>query len=306
MTGRGTGGLVIASRPSRLARIQAETVGRMLEERGQRVAGLRVIRTTGDRVLDRPLPEIGGKGLFTAELEEALRQGEIDVAVHSLKDLPLESPPGICVAAIPAREDPRDVLVSVRHSSLADLPQGAAVGSSSLRRQAQLLALRPDLTIAPLRGNVETRLRKVARGEYAAALLAAAGLVRLGLTESIVEWLTFDRMLPAPGQGALAVQCRDDDASALAALAGIDNPDIRRTVEAERAFLEGLGGGCSAPVGALGRVEGNRVLLDGLVASLDGRNLVRVSGEGESARELGYRLAEEALRLGAEALLAHA
>ncbi|HET7012225.1 MAG TPA: hydroxymethylbilane synthase [Anaerolineales bacterium] len=306
MTGRSMGGYVIASRPSTLARIQAESVRRMLEARGHRVGELQVIRTTGDRVLDRPLPEIGGKGLFTAELEEALRQGEIDLAVHSLKDLPLESPPGIRVAAIPAREDPRDALVSARYSSMADLPPGAVVGSSSLRRQAQLLAVRPDLTIEPLRGNVETRLRKVAQGEFAAAVLAAAGLIRLGLTESIAERLSFDRMLPAPGQGALAVQCRDDDEATLAALADIDEPEIRRTVEAERAFLEGLGGGCSAPVGAYAQVEDGRLQLAGLIASVDGKRIVRVRGEGNSPRELGSRLAEEALRQGAEALLAHA
>lgn len=307
MTGATGRALVVAARPSALARQQAESVKGMLAGRGQRVAAdLRIIRTTGDKVIDRPLPEIGGKGLFTAELEESLRRGDVDLAVHSLKDLPLESPPGIVLAAIPAREDPRDVLVSAHSHRLIDLPQGTVVGSSSLRRQAQLLALRPDLMIRPLRGNVETRLRKAAEGEYDAVVLAAAGLIRLGLTESVVEWLSFDQMLPAPGQGALAVQCREDDRETIAALGDIDVPDIRRAVEAERAFLEGLGGGCSAPVGAYGRVDGGRVRLDGLVASIDGRHIVRVHAEGDDPLDLGRLLAERAIRQGAAALLVHA
>ena len=307
MTGRGARPLIVATRPSALARLQGDFVIQALAAAGRRVEPKpKVIRTTGDRVLDRPLPEIGGKGLFTAEIEEALRNGEVDLAVHSLKDLPIEPPPGIRLAAIPEREDPRDVLASIRHGSLADLPPGAVVGSSSLRRRAQLLALRPDLAVEPIRGNVETRLRKMAEGQFAAVVLAAAGLVRLGLTQSIVEWLSFNVMLPAPGQGALAVQCRDDDPATIAALADIDVPDIRRAVEAERAFLDGLGGGCSAPVGAYGRVEGGRVRLDGLVASIDGRHIVRVHAEGDDPLDLGRRLADLAIRQGAAALLVHA
>jgi hydroxymethylbilane synthase len=304
MTGRGARPLIVATRPSALARLQGDFVIQALAAAGRRVEPEpKVIRTTGDQVIDRPLPEIGGKGLFTAELEEALRTGNVDLAVHSLKDLPLEASPGIRLTAIPAREDPRDVLVSSRYRSLGDLPESAVVGSSSLRRRAQLLALRPDLAIQPIRGNVETRIRKVAQGEFAAAVLAAAGLIRLGLTESIVEWLSFDQMLPAPGQGALAVQCREDDAETIAALAMIDSPRVRRAVEAERAFLEGLGGGCSAPVGAYGRFENDRLRLDGLVASLDGTHVVRVQADGENAIQLGRRLADEAIRQGAARLL---
>jgi hydroxymethylbilane synthase len=188
---------------------QAEYTASLLRERwpGLQVQ-LREFVTTGDRVLDRPLPEIGGKGLFTEELEAALRAGEIDLVVHSLKDLPVEDAPGLMIAAIPMREDPRDVLVAARPVTLADLPAGARIGTSSLRRSAQLLAARPDLTLLPVRGNVDTRIRKVLEGQYDAIILAAAGVTRLGLMENVRQHLPFETMLPAPGQGALAVQCR--------------------------------------------------------------------------------------------------
>ena len=299
--------LVIATRPSALARRQAELIRQALEGQGFPVEpDLRVIQTTGDRTLDRPLPEIGGKGLFTAEIEAALRRGEVDLAVHSLKDLPIESTPGIRLGAITEREDPRDVLVSDRYASLEELPDGAVVGSSSLRRQAQLLALRPGVCVEPIRGNVETRLRKVTEGRYAATVLAAAGLLRLGLTDRIAAWLPLEQMLPAPGQGALAVQCREDDQDTLAALMQIDQPEIRRAVEAERAFLEGLGGGCSAPIAAYGRIEAGDIRLDGLVAASDGTQVVRVQGSGIDGRQLGSRLAKEAILRGAGRLIGNA
>ena len=268
---------------------------------------MRVISTAGDRTQDtgEPLPSIGGKGLFTAELERALRDGAIDVAVHSLKDLPTEDAPG--------RRDRRRLprgRTSATASSRAlqapsrSCPPGAAVGTSSLRRSAQLAALRPDLEIRSIRGNVDTRIRKVSDGEYDAAVLAAAGIRRLGLEEVVTEWLSDETMLPAPGQGALAIQCRADDDAVLALLAALDDPAARAETTAERAFLRTLGAGCAAPVAALAVTTTTpRVRLQGLVASVDGRQVVRVTGEGEPA-DVGERLAEEALSRGADRILA--
>ncbi|MBI3763055.1 MAG: hydroxymethylbilane synthase [Chloroflexi bacterium] len=267
----------------------------------------KLITTTGDRVLDKPLPEIGGKGLFTEELECALRSGEIDLAVHSLKDLPIEDAPGLVLGAICAREDARDVLIARDASALAGLPDGARVGTSSLRRSAQLLAARPDVTVLPLRGNVDTRVRKALRGDYDAIVLAAAGVLRLGLGEHIAEYLPFEVMLPAPGQGALAVQCRADDDDGLQLLAPLDDHASRAAVTAERTFLKALGGGCSAPVAAFAESRiGNRtsiIAMTGLVASPDGRRVIRVSGEGDYPTTLGAELARQALAQGARELL---
>ena len=267
---------------------------------------MRVISTVGDRTQEsgEPLPSIGGKGLFTAELERALRDGTIDVAVHSLKDLPTEDAPGVAIGAVTAREDVRDCLVACTAGSLEELPAGAAVGTSSLRRSAQLAALRPDLEIRSIRGNVDTRIRKVSDGEYDAAVLAAAGIRRLGLEEVVTEWLSDETMLPAPGQGALAIQCRADDDALLALLAALDDPAARAETTAERAFLRTLGAGCAAPVAALAVTTTTpRVRLQGLVASVDGRQVVRVTGEGEPA-DVGERLAEKALSRGADRILA--
>jgi hydroxymethylbilane synthase len=262
------------------------------------------------------LPEIGGKGLFTAELESGLRGGELDLAVHSLKDLPTEDADGVVVRAICLREDVRDCLVAHEGLRLEELPGGAVVGTSSLRRTAQLLALRPDLDVRSIRGNVDTRIRKVHDGEYDAVVLAAAGVARLGLEAAVTEWLALDSMLPAPGQGALAVQCRAGDERLLELLAAIDDPAARATTTAERAFLNALGAGCAAPVAAhavsLPRqadsasnslLQSDRgVHMRGLVASPDGRDVVRVDGEGEPD-EVGTRLAREALAIGADAIL---
>lgn len=263
--------------------------------------------TSGDRILDRGLAElgaeIGGKGLFTAELEHALLAGEIDFAVHSLKDLPVDDPEGLALGAVAERADPRDALVSSRYATLKGLPVGSLVGTSSPRRAAQLLALRPDLRLAALRGNVDTRIRKAAEGEYDAVVLAAAGLERLGRREAVASFLDFDEMLPAPGQGALAVQCRSDDRATLELLSIVDHGRTRAAVAAERAFLRGLGGGCSAPIAALGRSSGTTIGLEGLVAALDGTRIVRVRGTGAEPEELGLRLADEALRNGGEELL---
>ena len=270
--------------------------------------------TQGDKTqaLDQPLPEIGGKGLFTAELERALLAGEIDLAVHSLKDLPVEDVPGLTIGAITSRADVRDALVARNGWTLATLPPGAVVGTSSTRRAAQLQALRPDLTIRSIRGNVETRMRKVFNGDYDATLLALAGVERLGLTANITERLSLTVMLPAPGQGALAVQCRADDQETLALLAVIDDAAVRAAVTAERAFLHGLGGGCSAPVAAFAQVqetEGKAQLqLEALVASADGQQIIRVTGASSIVTSkggvlLGEQLAAQALAQGAATLV---
>jgi hydroxymethylbilane synthase len=298
--------VTLGTRASALARAQTELVVRLLALAWPGLeCATKVIATAGDRTQEsgEPLPEIGGKGLFTAELEWALRDGEVDLAVHSLKDLPTEDAPDVVVGAVTAREDVRDCLVARTAGSLAELPAGARVGTSSLRRSAQLSALRHDLDIRSIRGNVDTRVRKVADGEYDAAVLAAAGVRRIGLESAVTEWLSAETMLPAPGQGALAVQCRSGDDAVLRLLAPLDHQAARAETTAERAFLRMLGAGCAAPVAALAAFASPRVRLQGLVASVDGTEMVRVHGEGEP-RELGERLAEEALAAGADRILA--
>ncbi|MFQ5612318.1 MAG: hydroxymethylbilane synthase [Anaerolineae bacterium] len=300
--------LRFGSRGSALARRQTAMVAAQLQARfpGLRVETI-IFSTKGDRELRKPLPEIGGKGLFTAELESALLQGEIDLAVHSLKDLPTEDASGLTVGAVLRREDPGDVLISRAGYTLAGLPPGASVGTGSLRRAAQLLARRPDLKILPLRGNVDTRLAKALAvdGPYDAVVLAAAGLKRMDLAGQASEQLPFEVMLPAPGQGAIAVQCRAGDEAVLSRLAAIDHPPTRRAVSAERAFLAGLNAGCSLPVGALAKVTGDALSIQGRVASLDGRQVVRVFGDGPAAEpeRIGRSLADKALAEGAAALL---
>lgn len=297
----------LGTRASALARAQTEWVAERLRAA---VPGLEcstvVVVTSGDRTQDAglPLPETGGKGLFTAELERALHAGEIDAAVHSLKDLPTEDANGTVVGAVCAREDAGECLVARDGLALADLPEGSVVGTSSLRRSAQLRALRPDLDIRSIRGNVDTRVRKVREGQYDAVVLAAAGVRRLGLEGAVTEWLGSELVLPAPGQGALGIQCRAGDEGVLALLRTLDDPVARAETTAERTFLRALGGGCAAPVGAHATaLAGEAVRMDGLVASLDGSEVVRVHGEGDPVA-LGERLAREALDAGAEAILA--
>jgi len=296
--------LVFGTRSSALARRQTETVQRLLASSWPSLRfETRELSTQGDRTPDRPLPEIGGKGLFTQELETALRRGEIDLAVHSLKDLPIESEGDLCLGAIPARADARDVLVSRSGRGLQALPLRSTIGTSSLRRQAQLTAYRPDLECRPLRGNVETRVRKVLEGEFDAAVLAGAGLLRLGLEGKIAEWISLEVMLPAPGQGALAVQCRADDSDLLELLKPLDDPATRSAVTAERAFLESLGGGCSTPVGAYAQYDGDGIVLKAIVASTDGRRVIRLHGHGRDPLRLGQQMALQALAQGAEAVM---
>jgi len=299
------------TRASRLARWQTSRVVEALHgtSGGELACEEVFIATEGDRILDRPLPEIGGKGLFTEALEAALRQGGIDFAVHSLKDLPVEQPDDLILAAIFARTDPRDVLIGRDRPTLATLPRGATVGTSSTRRVAQLHAARPDLAVASLRGNVDTRVRKALAGEYDAIVIAAAGVERLGLSEAIAEYLPYNVMLPAPGQGALAVQCRAADGATRRLLETLDDPIARATTTGERTFLEALGGGCAAPIAALGEAiparGAPRLRLTGLVASRDGARVIRTTGEAPlaGASELARRLAEEARDRGAAELL---
>jgi hydroxymethylbilane synthase len=297
---------VLGTRQSQLALWQANFIGRLLEQHHPGFQyRLEKVITTGDRKLDQPLPEIGGKGLFTQELETALRAGEIDFVVHSLKDLPVQDLPDLVIAAMPVRENPHDVLISAHNWTLESLPTGARVGTSSLRRGAQLLHARPDLLLLPLRGNVDTRIRKALAGEYDAIILAAAGVYRLGLQAHVRQELPLESMLPAPGQGALAVQCRADDERMRLLLRAIDDAHTRQAVSAERAFLQGMGGGCSAPIAAFGHVQEGQLFLTGLVASVDGQHAIRVAGSAgpDEALALGQQLARQALEQGARDLL---
>ncbi len=263
----------------------------------------KIIITQGDKILDKPLPEIGGKGLFTQELESELLSGAAHCAVHSLKDLPVEIPNGLTIGCIPARAEVRDALISKNGHAVATLPTNASVGTSSLRRSAQLLSIRPDLRIESLRGNVDTRVRKALEGQYDAIILAGAGLTRLGLDGNITEWLPLDVMLPAPGQGALAVQCKSTDRTTLNLLAALDDEFTRKAVTAERAFLSGLGGGCAVPVAAHAIIHSTVINLTGLVISEDGQRVVKVSGQGADALQLGNELAQEAIARGADKIL---
>lgn len=300
--------LTFATRPSALARWQTQWVIRTLQNIYPNLeCKEKIITTQGDKILDKPLPEIGGKGLFTQELESELFNWNVHCAVHSLKDLPVENPAGLTVGCIPTRAEVRDALISANGYTLATLPIGASVGTSSLRRAAQILSLRPDIKTQSLRGNVDTRLRKALDGQYDAIILAGAGLARLGLDSHVTEWLSLDVMLPAPGQGALAIQCRADDEVTIALLAKLEDQATRKAVTAERAFLLGLGGGCAVPVAAFATVEGQRsqiIQLKGLVISEDGKKAIKVVGEGSDALELGKRLADEALTQGANEILA--
>jgi hydroxymethylbilane synthase len=299
--------LVFATRPSALARWQTQwVISAMQSAHPGLLCEERIITTQGDKILDKPLPEIDGKGFFTQELEAELLSGRVDCAVHSLKDLPVENPPELTVGCIPVRADVRDVLISAKGYSLESLPPASIVGTSSLRRTAQILSARPDLTTNSLRGNVDTRLRKALDGQYDAIVLAAAGLTRLGLEKHVTQWLSLDVMLPAPGQGALAVQCRTDDFRTLELLAPLEDESTRKTVTAERAFLRGLGGGCSMPVAAYATVssgQSSMINLTGLVISTDGKQAVKVSGSGMDAVELGVDLAQKAIEQGGNDIL---
>lgn len=304
-----TASLRIGTRRSQLALWQTHHVrDLLLTAHPAHTVAIVHMTTTGDRVLDKPLPEIGGKGLFTQELEEALRAGAIDLAVHSLKDLPTDMDTTFTIGAIIARANPFDALISRDGLTLATLPAGATVGTSSLRRRAQLHAFRADLRTESLRGNVDTRLRKALdpEGPYDAIVLAVAGLERLAQGEVITEVIDRAIMLPASAQGAVAVQCRADDVRTLALLAALDDRPTRLAVTAERAFLQHLEAGCRLPVSAYATLDGDTLHLTGRVSALDGARTITVSGSAtvEQAAALGVRLAEDALSQGADVLLA--
>jgi hydroxymethylbilane synthase len=307
--------LVIGTRGSRLAIWQAEWIQARLHEIAPAITvTLQRIKTSGDKILDVPLAKVGGKGLFVKEIEEALLRGEIDLAVHSMKDVPTMLPDALEILCIPAREDARDALISRKGRkgrvgqaglTLNQLPTGARIGTSSLRRQSQLLHHRPDLKIEMLRGNVETRLRKLNQGDYDAIVLAAAGLRRMGWDGEVTEYLSLDVSLPAIGQGALAIEGRRDDEFVRALLSELDDPTTHTAVTAERALLDRLQGGCQVPIAAHAAIERGRLSLTGLVASPDGATLIRdaVVGSASDARTLGIRLAEQLLAAGADEIL---
>ena len=298
--------LVLGTRGSRLAVWQAEWVQARLKEIAPDVTvTLQRIKTSGDKILDVPLAKIGGKGLFVKEIEDSLLQGTIDLAVHSMKDVPTALPEGLDIVCVPEREDPRDALISRDGTPLDRLPQGARVGTSSLRRQAQLLHRRPDLKIEMLRGNLDTRLRKLREGQFEAIVLAAAGLKRMGWDGQITECLAHEVSLPAIGQGALGLEGRRDDLFLREVVAALEHPPTRAAVTAERALLDRLEGGCQVPIAAHATLAGDRLRLEGLVASVDGRRIVqdRTEGPVAEAREIGLRLGEQLLRQGGEAIL---
>ncbi len=298
--------LVLGTRGSPLAIWQAEWVQARLREIAPDVTvTLLRIKTSGDKILDVPLAKIGGKGLFVKEIEEALLEGTIDLAVHSMKDVPTVLPEGLDILCVPEREDPRDALISRKAVPLDKLPQGARVGTSSLRRQAQLLHRRPDLKIEVLRGNLDTRLRKLREGEFEAILLAAAGLRRMGWDGQITEYLAPEVSLPAIGQGALGLEGRRNDAFVCELVRPLEHPPTRAAVTAERALLDRLEGGCQVPIAAHATLAADRLHLEGLVASVDGRRLVQARADGPvaEARAIGRRLGEQLLREGGEAIL---
>jgi hydroxymethylbilane synthase len=298
--------LVIGTRGSQLAIWQAEWVQAQLKQLAPDLTVvLKRIQTSGDKIQDVPLAKVGGKGLFVKEIEEALLRKDIDLAVHSMKDLPAVLPPGLTIICVPEREDPRDALLAYEGGNLKALPLGARVGTSSLRRQAQLLHARSDLQIEMLRGNVDTRLRKLQENQFDAIVLAASGLKRLGWDAHITECLSIDVCLPAIGQGALGIEGREDDSFVRSLLARLEHHPTRVTVTAERALLKRLEGGCQVPIAGHAVLEGENLTLDGLVVSLDGKRYVRYSlaGSMSEAESIGTTVAEELLARGAHPIL---
>ncbi len=294
--------LRIGSRGSQLALWQANHISGLLRARGHQVE-IEIIKTTGDKITDVALAKVGTKGMFTKEIEEALADGRVDLAVHSLKDLPTTLPEGFELAAVTQRENPRDAFLSLNYSSVRDLPQKAHVGTSSLRRQAQLKAIRPDLEIFPLRGNVDTRLRKLVAGDFDAIILASAGLHRLGLTEHVREILSESFMCPAAGQGALGIEIRLGDEPTLEHLKFLNDPAARNATSAERALLNRLGGGCQVPIGAFSEMKDGKLHLTAVVARPDGTSVLRESQSGDDPLELGNRVGDVLLQRGAQKIL---
>jgi hydroxymethylbilane synthase len=296
--------LRIGSRGSQLALWQANHVSALLCARGHKVE-IEIIHTTGDKITDVALAMVGTKGMFTKEIEEALAAGRVDLAVHSLKDLPTELPPGFEIAAITEREDPRDAFCSRLYSAVEDLTNGARVGTSSLRRQAQLKAIRPDLDVHPLRGNVDSRLRKLEEAEYAAIILASAGLKRLGKTALIKQIIPTEIMCPAAGQGALGIEIREGDSATRQQLTFLDDAAARAATTCERALLNRLGGGCQVPIGAFAEIRSGTLHLDAIVADPDGSRLLRESRDGNlnDPEQLGNAVGETLLNRGGDEIL---
>ncbi len=297
--------ILIGTRGSQLAVWQAEFVAKNLKKFFSGQVELVRIKTTGDKILDSPLAKIGGKGLFVKEIEEALLKGKIDLAVHSMKDVPTEFPDGLKVGAMLEREDPGDALISKENRKLKDLSENAIVATSSLRRKAQLLNFRPDLKVVDVRGNLDTRVKKMEAGLFDAIILAMAGLIRMGWKEKITESISLDIMLPAVGQGSIGIETRKDDKEIAELVSNLNHEETYNSLVAERAFLRELEGGCQVPIGALGKAEKGKLELSGMVASLDGKILIRdtVSGKSEEAENLGILLAQKLLARGAREIL---
>ncbi len=298
--------LKIGTRGSKLALWQANWVKSALNTRHPSLSvDLVIIKTKGDKILDVPLAKVGGKGLFVKEIEEALLNGRIDLAVHSMKDMPSEIPKGLCIGAIPERENPQDVLISKKGLLLSQLEPGARIGTSSLRRAAQLLRARPDLRVFPLRGNLDTRLKKLETENLDAIVLAAAGVKRLGLENRITEFLDENIMLPAVGQGALCIEIRQNDPEVAPMVAKLEHRQTRTIIMGERAFLNRLEGGCQVPIAAHGKIDNTRFTLCGLVATVDGKTLIKetFSGPEGSSETIGVELADHLVSMGAKTLM---
>jgi len=298
--------LTIGTRGSQLALWQANWVKSALRSRFPAVSiELTVIKTRGDKILDVPLAKVGGKGLFVKEIEQALLDGVIDIAVHSMKDMPAEIPSGLCIGAIPKRETPNDVLISRNGQKLSELAPNACIGTSSLRRAAQLKYVRPDISITPLRGNLDTRLRKIESENLDAIVLAAAGVKRLNMENRISEYLQFEDMLPAVGQGALCIEIRTDDSETKTLIASLDDPETRTAVTGERAFLNRLEGSCQVPIAAYGEIDRGRLKLSGLVSDLNGTRILKANKSGalDQSETIGKKLAERLIADGADKIL---
>lgn len=299
--------LKIGTRGSKLAVAQSEWVKARISARHPDIqVELVKIKTEGDRIVGSSLSRVGGKGLFVKEIEEALLMGRVDLAVHSVKDIPAELPAGLSLAVFPEREEPADAFVSLQYKNMEALPPGASVGTGSLRRTAQLLSLRPDLKVVPIRGNVDTRLKKMESGELDAIILAAAGLHRLGLGDRIRSVLPPTEMIPAVGQGALGLEIRINDDAILRSIAFLNHKTTELTVKAERAFLKRLEGGCQVPIAGHAQLDGNEIGLRGMVAELDGSRIIRdeIRGDMENPVDIGIRLAERLISSGGDEILA--
>lgn len=299
--------ITIGTRGSPLALWQANWIKGQLEELHKDTAvDLMVIKTSGDKIQDVPLAKVGGKGLFTKEIEESLLKYESDIAIHSMKDVPIKLPPGLVISVVTKREDPHDALISNNNVKLADLPKGAKVGTGSFRRTTQLLNYRPDLEVIPMRGNLETRLKKLETEGLDAIILAAAGLNRMGMADKITEIIPAEIMLPGGGQGAVGIESRSEDMSVMKIIFGLDDEDTHTAVNAERSFLTRLQGGCQVPIGVYATVQDETIHIRGLVGSLDGKTLLKVEKTGltEAPELLGDDLALEILKMGADKILA--